>query len=282
MSNTLDEVRDKQRETWNKFSGGWKRWDEFVMQFLRPVGEELIKAVHLKENSVVLDVATGTGEPGLTAASIAKKGKVIATDLAEDMIAVANENAQARKLSNFSTKVCDAGAMPFSDEYFDAVLVRMGFMFFPDTNQCAKEIFRVLKKGGRVSASVWAAPEKNPWATTIIGTVNKMAGVEPPPPDTPGLFRCAKIGMMKDVFEKAGLKNVSEKEIIGTRDFDNPQQYWDFMISIAAPVVAVLNKADESFQKQIKETVLDITAKNFSSGGRISFPWTAAIITGEK
>ena len=282
METQLEQIREQQRATWNKFSGGWKRWDEFVMDFLRPVGEELIKAVNLHENSTVLDVATGTGEPGLTAASIAKKGKVIGTDLAEEMIAVADENAQLRKLSNFSTKICDAGAIPFSNDYFDAVLVRMGFMFFPDMQQCAKEMARVLKKGGKVSASVWAAPQNNPWATTIIGTVNKMAGVEPPTPDAPGLFRCAKSGMMKELFENAGFENVSEKEISGTRDFDNPQQYWDFMTSIAAPVVSVLSKADESFQKKIKETVLDITAKNFSPGGRVSFPWTARIITGEK
>ena len=48
MSFTLKEIGEQQRQTWNKFSGGWKRWDEFVMQFLRPVGDELIKAVASK------------------------------------------------------------------------------------------------------------------------------------------------------------------------------------------------------------------------------------------
>ena len=32
----FSEIRDKQRETWNKFSKGWKKWDDHVFAWLRP------------------------------------------------------------------------------------------------------------------------------------------------------------------------------------------------------------------------------------------------------
>ena len=60
----------------------------------------------------VLDVAAGTGEPGLTAAALVPRGHVISTDLAEHMLAVAEENAAGRNLRNFETRVADAGALP--------------------------------------------------------------------------------------------------------------------------------------------------------------------------
>ena len=281
-SPTVEEIREHQREIWNKFSSGWKQWDNFVMHFLRPVGEELIQSVALRDDYLVLDVATGTGEPGMTAASIVKRGKVIGTDLSEKMIAVARENAATRKISNYTPVICDAGQLPFHDDYFDAAMARFGFMFFPDMLLCAKEMCRVLKKTRKISTSVWSGPEQNPWASIIIGIVNKMVGVEPPPPDMPGLFRCAKTGFMPDIFYKSGFINISEKEISGTLDFENPEQYWNFMTSVAAPVVSGLSKADETMQRKIKETVLDLAAKNYSDAGRISFQWTARIITGEK
>ena len=50
-----------------------EKWDSLVMSWLKPVGEKLIEAVELNENDLLQDCATGTGEPGLTAASHVKK-----------------------------------------------------------------------------------------------------------------------------------------------------------------------------------------------------------------
>src|SRR5438045_3054263 len=112
VNTNLNEVREKQRENWNKFSNGWKKWDELTMNFLRPPGEAILNSIPWKDNFVVLDVASGTGEPGLSAASIVKNGKVFGTDLAEDMVAIAAENARTKGLKNFETKVCSADALP--------------------------------------------------------------------------------------------------------------------------------------------------------------------------
>ena len=64
MPSQLEQIRDQQRETWDKFSSGWKKWDELVLNWLAPVGQDLIRSAALKDDSNVLDVAAGTGEPG--------------------------------------------------------------------------------------------------------------------------------------------------------------------------------------------------------------------------
>ena len=86
MNEQQQAIRDQQKETWNKFSGGWKKWDEFTMNFLKPMGDAIIKLLEIKSNDVVLDIASGTGEPAFTIAGIAKSGEVYATDLSDEML----------------------------------------------------------------------------------------------------------------------------------------------------------------------------------------------------
>jgi SAM-dependent methyltransferase len=124
------------------------------------------------------------------------KGRVTVTDLSDRMLEVAAENAARRGVKNFQTRQCDAGALPFPDNSFDAVLCRFGFMFFPDVDLSMKEFARVAKRGARICTAVWDVPDKNPWATTIMGTISKHVEMPTPPLGSPGLFCCAAPGYM--------------------------------------------------------------------------------------
>ena len=202
------EIREQQKASWNKFSPGWKKWDDLTMDFLKPMGDEIIRMITPVSNDVILDVAGGTGEPGLTIASLVNGGKVFITDLSDGMLEIAQENAMLRGIKNVETRPCDVCELPFDDNTFDAISCRKGFMFFPDMLLAAKEMVRVLKPGGRVAASVWDGPEKNFWVTAIMGTISRNMELPPPPPGAPGMFRCAKDGLMADLFQQAGLKNI--------------------------------------------------------------------------
>ena len=79
METQLTQIRDQQKEVWNRFSPGWKKWDELTMEFLKPMADEIIRLLKPKDNDIVLDVASGTGEPGLTIATMLSGGKVVAT-----------------------------------------------------------------------------------------------------------------------------------------------------------------------------------------------------------
>ena len=77
MEQQLEQIRQQQKESWNKFSGGWKKWDGLVMDFLKPMGDEIIRLLDPHKNDIILDIASGTGEPGLTIASWLHGGKVM-------------------------------------------------------------------------------------------------------------------------------------------------------------------------------------------------------------
>lgn len=281
MEKKLEDIREQQKETWNKFSSGWKKWDEITMDWLKPMGDEIIRLLHPKNNDMILDVAAGTGEPGLTIASMMDGGKVIITDLAEDMLAIARENASSRGLKNVETLVCDVCQLPFPDNTFDAISCRFGFMFFPDMLLAAKEMTRVLKPGGRIATAVWNVPEKNFWVTATMGSINRNLQLPPTPQDAPGIFRCAKDNLMSDLFLQAGLKNSSQSEITGKLNCGTTDLYWELMNEIAAPVVAGLNKADDAMKAKIKAEVYATMNERYP-GGTVQIDSSALVIYGEK
>jgi SAM-dependent methyltransferase len=279
MTADLDELRDQQRHTWDRFSAGWKSWDAFVGGWLGPVGTTMINRATLHHAAEVLDVASGTGEPGLTAAAAVPEGRVTLTDLSERMLTVASENAAQRRLPNVETKICDAGSLPFADGSFDAVLCRFGFMFFPDEDAAANEFARVARPQARIVAAVWGSPDKNPWATTIMGAIARHVALPPSPPKAPGLFRCAPPGHLRDVFARAGLRHITEEDVSFELSPDSPEQYWDFMTDVAAPVVAGLAQASDQAQQTIHAEVLDLARRHLCDG-RVSMRSTATVVSG--
>lgn len=281
MEQQLEQIREQQRASWNKFSPGWKKWDDLTMDFLKPMGNEIIRLLDVKNNHVVLDVAAGTGEPGLTIAEKLEDGKVIITDLAEDMLEIARENALLRGIQNIETVACDVCELPFPDNTFDAISCRFGFMFFPDMQLAIKEMVRVLKPGGKIATAVWNVPEKNFWITAIMGTINKNMELPVPPLGAPGMFRCAKDGFMTDLFTEAGLKNTSQSEVLGKLNSKTTDTYWNMMTEIGAPIVAALSIADDATKAKIKQEVYELVNQKYPDGNVI-IDCSALVIYGEK
>jgi len=251
------------------------------MDFLKPMADAIIQRLKPKDTDMVLDVASGTGEPGLTIATMLSGGKVVAIDLAEGMLEVALENAARRGIRNFETINCDVCELPFPDNSFDAISCRFGFMFFPDMLLAAKEMVRVLKPGGKIAVTVWNEPEKNLWAASVLSIVNKNMKVAPPPQGAPGLFRCAKSGLIPDLFKQAGLKNISETEVMGKLIPGNRKIYWNFMTEVVAPVVVALKNADCEMKVKIRSEVFNQIKQKYPNGA-LAIDSSAFVIYGEK
>ncbi|HEX8326978.1 MAG TPA: class I SAM-dependent methyltransferase [Hymenobacter sp.] len=281
MEQQLEEIREQQKASWNKFSPGWKKWDDLTMDFLKPMGDEIIRALDVQAGDVVLDVAAGTGEPGLTIASRLSTGRVVITDLADDMLVVARENAARRGIHNVEMQACDVCELPFADNTFDAISCRFGFMFFPDMALAAREMYRVLKPGGRMATAVWNVPEKNFWVTAVMGAINRNLNLPAPPPGAPGMFRCAKDGLIAGLLTEAGFRNVSQQEVAGTLNARTADTYWEMMNDIAAPVVAGLSKADDDTRDKIKAEVYQAVQQKYPHGD-ILIDSSALVVCGER
>jgi ubiquinone/menaquinone biosynthesis C-methylase UbiE len=280
MNQQLQDIRDQQRQSWNKFSPGWKKWDEMTMAFLGPMGEKIIEFIRPSGKQQILDIASGTGEPGLTIAAMLHGGKVVLTDLAEDMLAIAKENAERRGLKNIETVACDVSELPFSNDTFDAVSCRFGFMFFPDMQAAANEMARVLKSGGRIATAVWNIPEKNFWVTVTMGTIGKYIEIPQTPPGSPGMFRCCKPGLMEDIFGKAGFREIKVTEVTSQLSSGSAEQYWNMMTEVGAPIVAALSKADDALRAKIKKEVIEQVQERYP--GNVAIDASALVISATK
>ena len=276
MNTEFIQIRENQKNSWNNFSGGWKKWDDFTMKFLQGQCDAIIRGLEFKSTDHVLDIASGTGEPGLTIASqYVKNGKVIATDLSEKMLDIAMEKARARSLSNFEVQVADACDLPFEDASFDAVSCRLGFMFFPDMEQAAREMMRVLKPGGKLIATVWAEPAKNPWVTTIMGAIKKHVELPTPDPKAPGIFRCAAPGFLPTLFEGMAVYGGEEREISGKMDCSSVDEYLEFMGDVVPPVVNAFNQVDLQVREMIRQDLNEALSGNLNEG----IAWAARVFT---
>jgi ubiquinone/menaquinone biosynthesis C-methylase UbiE len=274
-------IRDQQRETWNKVSYGWKKWNEFTMNFLKPMGDAIIKSLNIKSNDVVLDTASGTGEPAFSIAGIAKNGEVYATDLSEEMLTIARAYADEHDINNIEFKVADVSDLPFKENFFDKISCRMGFMFFPDMQLAANEMFRVCRNAGKVAICVWDSPENNDWSTTITKILSNHIKIPHPSLDAPGMFRCAKPGLVKQLFENAGFKKIKEKIVSGKVDFETAENYWLNRTEMSESTISLLNKTDDATRKKIKNELFAV-CNNKLTNGRLVMDYASLIISAEK
>ena len=279
METPAGKIRQAQREAWDKSSTGWKKWDAVTMQFLKPTADEMIHMLQIRSGFRMLDIATGTGEPGLSMASLIPDGKVTGTDLSAEMLAVAMENARSRGITNFETLSCEESGLPLEDDSMDAISCRFGCMFFPEIRIGLEEMFRVLKPGRRLALSVWNGPEKNPWVTNSMETMIALLGLNPPAPGAPGMFRCARQGEMAEILSDLGFQHIEQKEVRGELRFDTPEAYWNFISEVASPVA--FSKADTMLQNEIRELVIRKALKKCPDGN-IALGSSAWVISGEK
>ncbi|HVX27249.1 MAG TPA: class I SAM-dependent methyltransferase [Parafilimonas sp.] len=281
MNDQLQAISNEQKERWNKVSDSWKKWHELTMNLLKPMGDKIIKALDIKTNDVVLDIASGTGEPAFSIAAIARNGEVYATDLSEDMLSIARNYADEHNINNIEFKVADVSDLPFKNNFFNKISCRMGFMFFPDMQLAANEMFRVCKHAGKVAISVWASPENNDWHTLMTKVLSKHIELPKTAEDAPGMFRCAKPGLMKKLFENAGFKNIKEETVSGKIDFGTPENYWLNRTEMSESTVSSISKIDDATRKKIRDELIAECNKKLTDG-KLILDYSALVISAEK
>jgi len=245
------------------------------------MGDAIIDNLKIKDGDDVLDIAAGTGEPGLTIAALTPNGTITGTDLAEGMLEIARANAAAKRVKNYEAQIADVSELPFDTESFNAVSCRMGFMFFPDMQLAANEIYRVLKPGGRFATAVWAGPEQNNWVTTIMSVIQKHVILPTAPPVAPGMFRCAKPDVIAGLLKQAGFNDITSIEITGQVDYGSFDRYWQMMMEVGAPIVAAMSQADEPTRNKIKEEVAALFQSQNTSGTAL-LNYGALVISAQK
>jgi SAM-dependent methyltransferase len=276
-----DQVREVQRVAWAGLSAGWEKWDSVIMDQLGPVGVAMIERLGIAEDHRHLDIAAGTGEPGLSIARLSPQGRVVLTDLVAEMLEIAARRARAQGIANVETRVCSADDLPFDDATFDGVSVRFGYMFFPDVASATAEFARVLKPGGRLCSSVWVKPEENPWTSIAMEAIASEAVLPTPDPEGPNMFRCAAPGYVSALYEDAGLRDVAEWDVDVELVTRSPAEYWEMISEHVSLAVAALQQVGEAARERIRATAI-AKVSAFETDGEVRVPGVARCIVGTK
>lgn len=278
---SADEVRDGQRVTWAALSAGWEKWDSVIMDQLGPVGAAMIERLDIADDQQHLDIASGTGEPGLSIARLVPNGRVVLTDLVPEMLDIAARRAGLQGVTTIETKVCSADDLPFDDATFDSVSVRFGYMFFPDAAKATAEFTRVLKPRGRLCSSVWIKPDENPWTSIAMQAIATEAVVPPPDPDGPNMFRCAAPGYLTAQYESAGLRDIAEWDVHIELVTESPEQYWEMISEHVSLAVAALQYVDVPARERIRARAM-AKVSAFENDGKVRVPGLARCVVGTK
>lgn len=241
MTTTSNPTRDQLRQMWSGVAGAWATHVEYVDARGRRLSDRMLELTRPVPGERVLELACGTGGPGLDAAPLVKPdGEVVVSDFAPEMTAVAAGRAQSAGLANVTARVIDLEQIDEPDGSFDVVLCREGLMLVPDPERGAREIRRVLRPGGRVAISVWGPRERNPWLGVVFDAVAEQLGAPMPPPGKPHPFSLSGAGRLAAVLRDAGLACVEVAELSVPYRAASVDEWWERTVALAGPLAARL------------------------------------------
>jgi SAM-dependent methyltransferase len=212
----FDPVAYKQttREQWQDAAEAWHRWGPTLEEWLGPATELMLDQAGIRSGARVLDLAAGAGGQTLAAARrVGPSGSVLATDISPAILAFAADAARAAGLDNIEFREMDGEELDLDDESFDAVISRVGLIYFPDQQRALREIHRVLRPGGRLSAIVYSTPERNQFFSIPVGIIRRIADLPAPAPGLPGPFSLGGPGVLEAAYEEAGFEQIAVRPL---------------------------------------------------------------------
>lgn len=266
------EFKAAQREAWGEAAAGWRTWWRIFEGGAQALNERIVDLAEVREGHRVLDLATGIGEPALTAARrVGSTGRVLATDLAPPMLAIASERAAELGLTNVVFREMDAEALEIGPGSFEAATSRWGVMLFPDPIAAARGVHRALKPGARFAAAVWGPPERVPFLAIPHVVVTRELHAPPPPSGTPGPFSLAADGALEAVMASAGFRDARTEVLTVVFEFASPGEYARFLGDLSATMRKAIAEQPADVQKRVWSEVERESARYVLPDGRLRF-----------
>ncbi len=228
---------DQTPEGWDSTSA---RYDEQMVQFLRPYALECIRFAEVQSDHTVIDVAAGSGYVALEVAP--KVASVVATDFAPRMLEILRRRADELGIKNITTEVMDTENLTMADKTFDRALSNFSAMFYPDRVKGFAETCRVLKPGGRAVISAWGNPERFQAFPLFMASVQKAVPDLPRPPGPPLPFALSDPDTFRDEMKRGGFQDVRIESLALHFETPTPEDFWGRMEGAAPPVVAMLQR----------------------------------------
>ncbi len=206
--------KETTRKQWQDAADAWHRWGPVIEAWLEDSTEKMLDLARVRNGARVLDVAAGAGGQTLAAARrVGPRGRVVATDISSNILELAQREADSAGLSNVETLVLDGENLDVEEGSFDAVISRVGFIYFPDQQAALRGMHRALKPGGTLAGVVYSSAERNGFFSIPVGVIRRRAELPAPAPGQPGPFSFGEPGVIEDAFAQAGFEDIEAVRI---------------------------------------------------------------------
>jgi enediyne biosynthesis protein CalE5 len=265
-----DRVRREQREFWNNAAPGWKQMFVKLDRAAQHVSDRLVELARIKAGDRVLDIATGSGEPALTAArKVGPRGAVVATDMSPAMLALARERAASLGITNVRFVETGAEAIAVDERNFNAAVCRWGLMFVPHLEAAARRIAELLASGSSFATAVWSGGAKVPMISLGEEAVRSIANLPSPPADAPHPLRLADTAPLEHALARAGFKDIRREPIIVSFDWPSAEEFTTQRRAVSAPFRALLARVAPDMQERILAAVTDEARRFANASGAV-------------
>jgi SAM-dependent methyltransferase len=202
------------RQQWQDAAEAWQRWGPIIEEWLGQATQQMLDGAGITNGSRVLDVAAGAGGQTLAAARrVGPTGQVLATDISAAILEYAAKAATDAGLANVTARELDGEQLTVDEASFDAVISRVGLIYFPDQQAALTGMRRALRPGGRMSAIVYSTADRNGFFAIPVGIIRRRAQLPPPAAGQPGPFSLGAPGVAEQALSKAGFHDIAVEAV---------------------------------------------------------------------
>jgi SAM-dependent methyltransferase len=272
-----------QREQWSHVAEGWRRRWPAYERGAQPLSDRMMDLAHVAPGGRVLDVATGIGEPAMTAARrVGAHGAVVAIDQAPQMLEVARERMQAGGMQQVEFIEGDAEHVALPPDSFEAIVCRWGVMFFTDPVGSLARLRASLVPGGWLVAAVWGPAAQVPIIALPFAALAGEGGPPPALPRGPNPFALSAPAALEQAVRDAGFVDVRSEPFTVTFDFVSLAELQGHIGDVSAPVRAILATQDPAQQAAFWRKLADVAAGYLDADGIVRLPNECLIVVGRR
>ena len=271
------------RQQWEDAAEAWHRWGTTLEVWLGEATERMLEAAAVTSGSTVLDVAAGAGGQTLSAAwRVGPSGRVVATDISPTILTYVAKNAADAGLSQVETIEADGEALDgLPTGSFDAVICRLGLIYFPDQARALAGFRRLLRPGGRFAAIVYSTPDRNEFFSVPVSIIRSRAQLPAPQPGQPGPFSLGGPGVIETVLGDAGFSDVDVQVVPAALRLPSAAECVRFERESFGALHQMLSGVPAEQRPQIWEEI-EASLRRFESDSGFSGPCELLVASGSK